>query len=444
MAEPVHANTTVGLVALAAALTSAGFTARGGGVDWARDRLRPPRTVSAQHSAASAAQPAQPPAPDEPPPPPPPAPIAGALPRFPVIDPCIARRGSTCEQRALSHFDDAVARAPLLRVAHVGDSIVADDKITARLRARLQARFGDGGPGFVYASPPSRWYHHRLVNASARGWDVRSIVGDRAEDGRHGYGGATAEGRAGATARFETRGARASRVEVLYATGPDRGALAISVGDGTPTRVETRGALGDNAWEATLPDASHAIALRAEGAVRVHGVVLERARGAVLDNVGLVGNSARSLLASDEAHARAQLAHRAPALVIVLLGANEAAHAYEGPRFEEGFRALLRRVRATEASCLVMAPPDTGVDDGAAIRSRDAIPRVVEAERRAAMAEGCAFWDTYAFMGGRGAVAAWRRWNWVEPDLTHPTAGGGARIADALFDALFARRREAP
>lgn len=443
MADAVHEKTTVGLVALVTALTAAGFTARSEGLGWLRDRLRAPAGPAAPVIPARGAPGAvTPSAPAVVPPPPSPPPPRGALPRVPVLDPCVARRENACVRRALSRFDEAVAHDPLLRVAHIGDSIVADDKITARLRARFQARLGDGGPGFVFAAPPSRWYHHRLVRVSARGWDVRSVVADRAEDARHGYGGATAEGRDGAVARYESVGGPVSRVEVHYATGPERGALAMVVDDAVSERVSARGELGDAAWSLARP--ARAISLRAEGSARVHGVVMERARGAVIDNLGLVGNSARAMLANDESHARAALARRAPQLVIVLLGANEATHAYEGPRFEEGFRALLRRIRSSGASCLVMAPPDIGIDDGEAIRARETIPPVVEAERRAAMAEGCAFWDTFAFMGGRGSVASWRRWQWVEPDLTHPTAGGGARIADALFDALFARRREDP
>ena len=100
------------------------------------------------------------------------------------------------------------ARRPstLARVAVIGDSVVADDKIPSRLRARLQARFGDGGPGFVYVSPPSRWYHHRGVQVEARGFNTHTIVHEERPDARLGYGGAIFETRVGAaTATFTLR-----------------------------------------------------------------------------------------------------------------------------------------------------------------------------------------------------------------------------------------------
>ena len=65
-------------------------------------------------------------------------------------------------------------------MAHLGDSLVADDKITGRLRRVLQSRWGNGGVGFQWVVPPSRWNHPAGVTAVGRGWALRSLVGERA------------------------------------------------------------------------------------------------------------------------------------------------------------------------------------------------------------------------------------------------------------------------
>jgi hypothetical protein len=49
---------------------------------------------------------------------------------------------------------------------------------------------------------------------------------------------------------------------------------------------------------------------------------------------------------------------------------------------------------------------------------------------------GCAFWDTFAWMGGKGASAQWFRRGLVIKDFQHPTSEGAARIAEALFAGL--------
>jgi hypothetical protein len=61
---------------------------------------------------------------------------------------------------------------------------------------------------------------------------------------------------------------------------------------------------------------------------------------------------------------------------------------------------------------------------------------MVEAQKRAAAANGCAFWNTYAWMGGAGSSGAWFKSGWVVKDFQHPTTTGSMRIADALFAGL--------
>ena len=67
-----------------------------------------------------------------------------------------------------------------------------------------------------------------------------------------------------------------------------------------------------------------------------------------------------------------------------------------------------------------------------------ALVRLARGDAAGAIEAGCAFWSTYAFMGGDGSARIWRR---MQPplmggDLTHPTPAGadvmGAGIADAL------------
>ena len=87
-----------------------------------------------------------------------------------------------------------------------------------------------------------------------------------------------------------------------------------------------------------------------------------------------------------------------------------------------------------------MAPLDHGERRGSQIVTREVVPKIVEAQREIALAEGCAFWDTYQAMGGEGSMG---RWNRSSPrlgsgDLSHLTHHGHKVIGAMLYRALIA------
>ena len=72
--------------------------------------------------------------------------------------------------------------------------------------------------------------------------------------------------------------------------------------------------------------------------------------------------------------------------------------------------------------------------------ARTSVPAMVAAQHRSALAHGCAFWNTYAWMGGDGASKQWLKRGWLRNDYAHPTPAGMTRIANALFGALVPAR----
>ena len=84
-----------------------------------------------------------------------------------------------------------------------------------------------------------------------------------------------------------------------------------------------------------------------------------------------------------------------------------------------------------------MSPTDQAMAQDGAYPSRPVMPLLVEAQRKAAHAEGCAFYSTYEWMGGKGSAAKWFKRGLVGSDFTHLTQKGANKLADALFDALM-------
>ena len=72
--------------------------------------------------------------------------------------------------------------------------------------------------------------------------------------------------------------------------------------------------------------------------------------------------------------------------------------------------------------------------------SRPGVISLTNAQRKVAVAQGCAFFDTQAAMGGPGALVQWskRKPPLASKRLTFPTPAGYREVADLFFRALLA------
>jgi hypothetical protein len=58
---------------------------------------------------------------------------------------------------------------------------------------------------------------------------------------------------------------------------------------------------------------------------------------------------------------------------------------------------------------------------------------IAEAQRQAALAHGCAFWDLRAKMGGKGSMLRWVAAGMAQADHVHFTGPGYRMLGDAVF-----------
>jgi lysophospholipase L1-like esterase len=371
------------------------------------------------------------------------------VPAATLEDPCL---DAGCKRRALDPFRAALARHRAgkadraLRISYFGDSLTASDHVPDGLRVQLGAVIGAGGPGFVWAAEPHPYCQQRAVTLSTTGsWQVHGVSTTAPPDRLLGLGG-SAEG--SGVVRWVPK-ANVASIDVHYLEQPRGGTFTITAG-GTPVaEVATAGERKRAAFHRVAlpagPGKPAAIELRARGRVRVFGAALEAARGVVVDNLGVVNATAKGMVRYNlAAHLEGQLAHRASDLVIVMFGTNEAE--WLTPRgagmaeHEQVMTELLGTVRAANptASCLVVSPLDQIDWRDPKTPPRASVPAMVEAQRRAATARGCAFWDVYAWMGGKGSSATWFKRGLVTKDFQHPTVAGAKRLADALAAGLLA------
>lgn len=341
----------------------------------------------------------------------------------------------------------------ITRVLHYGDSAIGNDGIPGAIRMKMQARFGDAGHGFHLLGQPNASYRHQGVRFEEKSaWNHCFIIfGCREKDGHYGLGGTTFESTGGAEIKLSTAskgamGRKASRFELWYAGMPKGGNIRVKLDDQEPVELATAAEQLEDRWFALeAEDGEHTLSVRAAGGgkVRAYGVVLERAvPGVVWDEMSQIGALTRRMLNFDAEHLHSQLRRRDPNLVVFMFGGNDMNTQGTMAKYREEYTQVIRLFRAAKEpmACLVMAPLDHGEREGNRIVTRSIVTKLVEAQRAVAEAEGCAFFDTYAAMGGEGSMGRWVRSNPAlgSGDLSHLTHHGHKVVGGMLYRALVA------
>jgi lysophospholipase L1-like esterase len=373
--------------------------------------------------------------------------IDAAEPPLPLADP---------SGQALNGFFRALTRTAqrlpqaVTRVTHFGDSIVVSDLVSGTLRRKLQAEFGDAGHGFMLiANAWPAYFHNDVSRFATAGWSVSRIVGPYAADGLYGLGCVSFKAERNTVARFGTAktgpyGRHVGRFVLDYLQDPDGGTLQVSV-DGVPrATIDTSAPLKKAAsFTVEVPDGEHEFELYTKsGVTRAFGVVLERdTPGVVVDAIGVQGARIRFLDKQDDAHWADQLSWRKPDLLIYEFGANESGDGFLYPMAD--YQRTMKEVIAQgqralpESSCLVIGAMDRAAKVGEEIVSMRVIPSIVAEQQKAAAELGCAFFDTYAAMGGARSMPTWVRRGLGQADFTHPTAIGSEIIGNWVYRALM-------
>jgi lysophospholipase L1-like esterase len=368
----------------------------------------------------------------------------------PIEDVCVDGPPTACKRWATEGFQRAVAAARggsatgPVRVSYYGDSVTSTDAIPARVRSRLQTELGDGGPGWIWAARPHRYVHHEGISISNTGsWQTWIVSLSPVGDGLHGVGGATAQTTSG-TAKLTSK-TEFSAIDVHYLAQPGGGSADIVVGGEVKATFDTAGDPKEPRFQKVqLPAPTKVVELKTRGKVRVFGLALENASGAVVDNMGLISATVKNMAQNKPEHWSGQLAHRNADLVIVMLGANEAEWLPAGKAAMAEYRTRYEKILAPirtgvpNATCLVIPPLDQAQSAEGNLASRPVMPVLVAAQRAAAQTAGCAFWSAYDWAGGKGSAARWYKRRLVGDDFQHLSRKGANKLADAIVDALLA------
>lgn len=334
--------------------------------------------------------------------------------------------------------------AQRVRITHFGDSHIAADLLTAPIRSGLQARFGDGGRGFLLAGRPWAGYRQVSMRAEMAGlWRTDGLRGGL-DDGWFGPGGCSSAG-IDPTARIELEGGgndaaqRFTQVDVHFLRQPSGGCLEVRADGVALARVSTAGPWLEAGFaRVRTPEGARGVSLHPMGGgeVRVFGASFEGPVGVVWDALGINGAHANRLLRADADGFAAGLSRLAPDLVVLSYGTNELFSGdLDVARNAAQMDEVLTRIRRAvpNADCLLTGPPDF-------LRKGKPVPEtpaLYHAHRRLAEQHGCAFWDAQSAMGGPTSVKRWRRQGLAQRDYVHLTRDGYVRLGDMLLSAIL-------
>lgn len=336
----------------------------------------------------------------------------------------------------------------VVTVLHYGDSPTTADLITGDVRARLQTRFGDAGHGFNLPAKPWAWYSHREVELHDKGWDTNPVhatgVG-RMKQGSYGLGGATIVGSVGAHSEFRLAGAAQTGVQLTYLAGPAGGTFTVGANNATLASVDTHAdAVAPMVSSIDLPAATRSVTLDVvTGTVTMYGVDFRRGNTGVLyDSMGLNGATTTVLSRTvDPAAWKLQLAQTRPSLIVINYGTNESQFHGLVQTLDKELRTAIDRTRASAPGVpiLIMSPMDRGQRSRGDIVTNMEIPAIVAIQQRVAVDMHCAFFNTYAAMGGDGTMGRWyaAQPRLVTADFIHPTPQGAAIVAGYMIDNLY-------
>lgn len=347
-------------------------------------------------------------------------------------------------------FISKLANGEDVRIAFMGDSFVEGDIVTCDLREELQSRFGGRGAGFIPADIPFATVRKSIKRTSSN-WKTYSVMKPKeapeALRERLFVSGYLAEGRAGATTRWQTTSSHASLDSCTQARilliSRDTSRVEVVLGD--TLRNEFMIAGDERVREIYVEGSVDDIRLRVvEGSVMCYGASLEGNGGVTVDNFSVRSNNGHAIFGTSATVNRQVDEMLGYDLVVLQYGLNIM---QKGQRVYAKYRDQVRDMIAYAERCfpnaaiLVVGVSDRWVKNSEtnAYEPIGSVDALTSYQRAAADSCKVVFWNTSRVMRDLGGMPAFVSNGWAAKDYTHINYAGGKRIANALTEAICER-----
>ncbi|MEE2903431.1 MAG: GDSL-type esterase/lipase family protein [Myxococcota bacterium] len=362
-----------------------------------------------------------------------------------IIDNCVDK---ACSRRALDRLFQTLSAENsdqvTPRILQLGDSHLAADYISGKIRNSLQKQFGKAGRGFTHSDQRSRYGGRRLKRAEKH-WKKKRHVDLHRKRLDFGFSGISLESKSKKSKISYRLDSSDSRVTIYFQPRAKGGKLSVLVDGEKVGTLDTANESQRVTQTFTWKKSAKVLTLRAHGPrVTIYGLSFETGvNGIFFDSLGPVGADAKLYTEFGKKSFNAHLRAYKPDLIILMVGGNDAMKIRKGwtdlKKVENDHRNVIQNLRNEhpQADCMIWSPMDAGKRRGRKISSRAKISEVAAIQARVAKEMGCAYWDLYAFMGGEGSVARWSKAGLMNKDLIHPKRAAADLIGQAFSDAFL-------
>ena len=356
----------------------------------------------------------------------------------------------TCFDKFFENAEKAERQHRIIRVLHYGDSQIEQDRISCRLRERLQMVFGGGGPGMLPLRQPVQTI---TFNQSASGSIMgQSTYGDSTfhrANGNYGpmlrswrlTGGANMSLYASKGNYASERAGRFSSIRVLFNNRP--GPLSVSMrnrkGPGEYSQTVTSQGVGMIEWRMDTVTSSASLTLR--GTADIYGVLVDDGYGVAVDNIAMRGVSGHQFKQANFDQLAESYRMMDVGMIIMEFGGNSVPYLRSEKAIDTYCQKLGEQIdyvreACPEAAILFVGPSDMSTKVGGQLATYTMLPTVVERLREMANEHGAAYWSIYDAMGGYNSMIAWVKSGYAGSDYIHFSHKGARIMGDYLADAL--------
>lgn len=353
--------------------------------------------------------------------------------------------------RFFQKAENAKVEGRIIRVLHYGDSQIEMDRISCRLRQRMQEAFGGGGPGMLPLRQPiptfsfsqsatgalrgqSTWGDSSFARASGnygpmlRSWRVtgNATMSLMASNGKLAAGGVR---------HFST-------IRVLFNNRP--GPLSVEMrdrhGGGTFTQSVQEEGIGMIVWQ--MDSATSSASLSLNGNADIYGVMVDEGYGVAVDNISMRGVSGHQFKMVNFDQLSESYAMMDIGIIIMQFGGNSVPYLKSEKVIDAYCAKLGEQIdfvhkACPEAEILFVGPSDMSTKVNGQLATYPMLPTVVEKLREMANQHSAAYWSIYDAMGGYNSMISWVQNGYAGVDYIHFSHKGSNIMGDYLSDVIM-------
>ena len=346
-----------------------------------------------------------------------------------------------------------------LRILYYGDSQIENDHITSEFRKALQKRYGGAGRGLV---PVESMYNsaNNFVMTSSDNWETESVIKNRSrrldlgllcEAFRISHNETSKDSVTTSWVNIKSikKGIdEGFSVLSIFYRASGNSSVSVQLDENIPVDKMLAGSSEIREIRFNLGKTPGKLDMHfsTDEKITVYGLNLESPSGIMVDNIALRGRAYPEFTRIDTSRLKQMANLLNPAFIIMQYGVNVVPNIRDDYTYYKNHLnrelAYLKEI-LPETPVLMVSVSDMAHKANGELESYPNLESVLKAQKEAALENGCAFWNLYESMGGKGSMIEWvgQQPPLGNKDYVHYTSLGAEKVG-GLFARQFIKAME--